>query len=57
MDYSLIVENSYSSVDAQIFFKKYVLEQVSMQEWAQYLFVENIDTYYGWLFKDNENFE
>ena len=57
MDYSLIVENSYSSVNAQFFLKKYVLGQVSMQVWAQYLFVENIDTYHGWLFKDNENFE
>ena len=28
-----------------------------MQEWARYLFVENIDTYYGWLFQDNEDFE
>ena len=39
-----------------MFLKKYILGQVSMQEWAQYLFVENIDAYYGSLFKDNENF-
>ena len=46
-----------NAVDAQNFFKIYILGQVSMQKWARYLLVKNIDTYYGWLFEDNEDFE
>ena len=35
---------------------KYILGQLLPAEWVRYLFGEDIDNYYGWLFDNDENF-
>ena len=43
-----------NEVNAQNFFNIYVLGQLLWVEWARYLFVEDIDNLFGWLFDEDE---
>ena len=40
--------------NAQNFFNIYILGQLLWVEWARYLFVEDIDNLFGWLFDEDE---
>ena len=45
-----------NAIVAQNFFKKYTLGQLLPAEWVRYLFVEDIDNYYRWLFNNDKKF-
>ena len=43
-----------NEANAQNFFNIYILGQLLWVEWARYLFVEDIDNLFGWLFDEDE---